>query len=146
MGGLAIFLAAVVTSMRSGKVARELGINRPTYNLHVAFYIVFTSRGGYPIGVYVIAGRKNKNFISRLTWLIPIIMVGVLGRRRFYGFMTRRLDSDSTRLQRCAAFVSSLLDRVPVSEGDAWWIHHGSDCDMFPEKDPRRNFKKGVVV
>jgi hypothetical protein len=78
--------------------------------------------------------------------MVPACMVFIVGRDNIFNFVARNFDRDPAQRERDGAFIASLLDSVPASIGDTWWVHHGQNDHRFPLHDPNRNWDKGMIV
>lgn len=62
--------------------------------------------------------------IVGLEFLIPPLLVLLVGRTRLFNYIANQFDSDRHNLERDGAFISDLLDHIPMQIGDSWWVHY----------------------
>ena len=99
---------------------------------------------GFPDGAAVL--------LEGLGWLIPLMVVAVVGRDRLFGFALRRFERGRAEVD--GAVMAELLDTKRINIGDTWWVHHDEAHQdkealaiKFPNPwDHRRNWDEGRVV
>jgi len=85
-------------------------------------------------------------FIVGVTWILPNMLLLIMGRRQLFGCMARYFDRNRGRAQRDAAFIAELLCTIPVEIGQRWWLPRDIVETRFPPEDPRRSWELGIVV
>eukprot|EP00929_Paragymnodinium_shiwhaense_P062573 TRINITY_DN31236_c0_g1_i9.p1 TRINITY_DN31236_c0_g1~~TRINITY_DN31236_c0_g1_i9.p1 ORF type:complete len:951 (-),score=43.60 TRINITY_DN31236_c0_g1_i9:23-2875(-) len=79
--------------------------------------------------------------------LSPMLVLLVTGRGRVFQLAARSFDRNPLRVQRDGAFLATLLNSVSrIQVGDAFWVHHGRNDEVYPALDARRNWQQGEVV
>mmetsp|Transcript_12848 Transcript_12848/g.28375 ORF Transcript_12848/g.28375 Transcript_12848/m.28375 type:complete len:617 (+) Transcript_12848:39-1889(+) len=129
----------------------RLDMSSRTCVLYYTLYTVVTSVGlGHLwqlVSSYLDANCfKIALLVEVLIWLAPAAIVVTFGRETIFGFVARRFERNSRRVQRDGALVAELLNRIPVVVGQTWWLHHGRNDASYPEESPKRNWERGQVT
>ena len=81
-----------------------------------------------------LVGADSSSIIDMLVrsflWLLPLLVLLLVGPRNLYLYMARRFDRSLHRVVQDASFVAELSAAVPMQIGQAWWIHRKKDEDL----------------
>ena len=81
----------------------------------VMYFELSPPGGDYEVGVF----RGYAIFIVGMEFFVPPFLVLTIGKVKIFNFMANQFDSDRTNLERDGAFISDLLDNVPVYIGES---------------------------